>query len=246
MVVIETTTPMLDTVEITEINADSVILSSAVAEGLNHWQVKATKEAIAQVQTNCIIMGKCLVSTAQALHQIKGLIPKRNWIKFLESGSIPISKATAMDLVKAWDLFLSKGELSDGELSYISARSLGKVARANDEKVVKAVTKKLKAGEKVTEKEVDLMISTAKGLVDDLDDENSGKTVAQLFEIVENVTSNNKSHKIQEEAMTKKIGNLEKELAVQKKKVSDLQTENTELKAELKSLKANLKTGALA
>jgi hypothetical protein len=233
---------MTEALAIQEINADSVILSSAVAEGLNTWQVKATKEAIAQVQTNCIIMGKCLVSTAQALHQIKGLIPKKNWIKFLDSGSIPISRSTALDLVKAWDLFLSKGELTDGELSHISARSLGKVARANDEKVVKAVTKKLKAGEKVTEKDVDLMISTAKNLVDDLDDENSTKTVAQLFEIVENVTSNNKTHKIQEEAMTKKIGKLELEVQSFKKKVADLTTENQELRAELKSLKMNLKS----
>ncbi len=29
---------------------------------------------------------------------------------------IPIKRATALNLVKAWDIFLSKGQLSDGEI----------------------------------------------------------------------------------------------------------------------------------
>lgn len=224
-----------------EINASSIIIPTQVADGLDSWKCEMVKEATASIQTNTIIMGKCIVSTAESLSRLKSLIPKSNWIAFLDSGMIPVKRATALNLIKAWDVFLSRGTLSDGELANISAQSLGKIARANDPDVIKKVTKSLKAGDKVTESEVDKMLNTAKGLAEDLDETNSGQTVTGLMDMFETVVYNNKEHKNQEDALAKKILNFESQILSQKKKIGDLTEENKELKAELQSLRANVK-----
>ena len=227
-----------------EIEPDSIIIPTKVADGLDSWKCKIIKQATASIQSSSIVMGRCIYSTAKELHQLKSLIPKRNWIAFLDSGMIPIKRATALNLVKSWEVFLSKGELSDGELANVSAQSLGKIARANNPDVTRTAVKKLKAGEKLSEKEVDRMLETAKGLMDRLDEDNAAGSASQLMDIVVEVTKNNEGHKVQEEAMTKKIGKLEMEVMAQKKKVADLTTENKELKEELASLKLSLKVAA--
>ena len=233
-------TAMEDTLAVVERDASSVIIPTKVADGLDGWKCEMVKEATADIRTNTIIMGKCIVSTSQSLHRLKSLIPRSNWIAFLDSGMIPIKRATALNLVKAWDIFLSKGQLSDGELANISAQSLGKIARANDPEVIKKVTAKLKAGEKVTEKQTDLMLKTAKNLAEDLDETNSGQVVTGLMEIVETTINNNSQHKLQESSMVAKIGKLELEVMAEKKKVKDLRDENSELKSELASLKKSI------
>lgn len=231
-----------DNLEIQPVNPSSIIIPTKVADGLDGWKCDLVKEATANIRTSSVVMGKCIVSTAESLHRLKSLIPKSNWIAFLDSGMISIKRATALNLVKAWEVFLSRGVLTDGELANISAQSLGKIARANDPEVTKKVVAKLKAGERVPESQVDLMIKTAHALAEDLDDENSGATVAKLMEIVETTTNNNKNHKIQESSMVKKIGNLEARLLAETKKVKDLTDRNKELLAELDSLKRNMKT----
>jgi hypothetical protein len=235
----------MDDIIIREIEPDSIIIPTKVADGLDSWKCKVVKQATASIQSSSIVMGQCIYSTAKELHQLKSLIPKRNWIAFLDSGMIPIKRATALNLVKSWEVFLSKGELSDGELANVSAQSLGKIARANNPEVTKAAIKRLKSGERLPEREVDRMLETAKGLMDNLDESNAPASANQLMDIVVEVTKNNASHKLQEEAMSKKIGKLELELQSAKKKVSDLMTENSELRSELKSLKQNLSTKAV-
>ena len=233
--------PMEETLAITEVEPSSIIIPAKVADGMDGWKCEMVKEATASIRTNTIIMGKCLVSTAESLSRLKSLIPRSNWIAFLDSGMIPIKRATALNLVKAWDTFLSRGVLSDGELANISAQSLGKIARANDPDVIKKVIPRLKAGEKVTEKDIDLMLKTAKGLADDLDETNSGQTVTNLMEIIETTIDNNAQHKVQEKAMVSKIGKLEDEVMRERKKVTELRNENKELMAELESLKKSLR-----
>jgi hypothetical protein len=228
---------MEESLAVVEVEASSIIIPTKVADGMDGWKCNMVKEATAEIQTNSIIMGKCIVSTSQSLHRLKSLIPKSNWVAFLDSGMIPIKRATALNLVKAWDIFLSKGMLSDGELANISAQSLGKIARANEPDVIRKVTAKLKAGERVTEAAVDKMLNTAKSAAEDLDETNAGSTVATLMDIVETTIDNNKNHKIQEEAMSAKIGNLEVKLLNEKKTVTDLRSEVKELKAELSSFK---------
>ena len=213
---------------VAEIDASSVIIPVQVADGMDGWKCKMVKEATADIRTNSIIMGKCIVSTSQSLHRLKSLIPRSNWIAFLDSGMIPIKRATALNLVKAWDIFLSKGMLSDGELANISAQSLGKIARANDPDVIKKVTAKLKAGEKVTEKETDSMLNEAKQLAEGLNESNSGTTVASLMGMVENVVGKNNRFMSSEERLKAKITKLEEQ-------VLSLEKENKELKAKMGS-----------
>ena len=222
------TTQVESNLAVAEIDASSVIIPVQVADGMDGWKCKMVKEATADIRTNSIIMGKCIVSTSQSLHRLKSLIPRSNWIAFLDSGMIPIKRATALNLVKAWDIFLSKGMLSDGELANISAQSLGKIARANDPDVIKKVTAKLKAGEKVTEKETDSMLNEAKQLAEGLNESNSGTTVASLMSLVESSVIKNNRFMSSEERLKAKITKLEEQ-------VLSLEKENKELKAQMGS-----------
>lgn len=222
------------------VSPENIIIPQSVADGLDGWKCEIVKEATATIQSNMIVMGHCLASTAKSLHQLKSLIPRSNWIAFLDSGMIPIKRATALNLVKSYEVIFSKGILSDGEAAYISAQSLGKIARANNPEVTTKVAKKLKAGERVTEKEVDKMLQTAKGLMDDLDTDNAASIANKMMDIVTDVAGNNALHKTQEAADAKKISVLSKKIADLQENISELKKENAELKAELNSLKKSL------
>ena len=216
-------TTMEDTLAVIERDASAVIIPTKVADGLDGWKCEMVKEATADIRTNAIIMGKCIRDTSQSLHRLKSLIPRSNWIAFLDSGMIPIKRATALNLVKAWDIFLSKSQLSDGELANISAQSLGKIARANDPEVIKKVTSKLKAGQKVTEAQTDLMLKEAKQLAEGLDSTNSGSVVSGLMGIVESSVTKNTRYLSNEEKLKDKIAKLEEENKELKVKVNELQ-----------------------
>ena len=228
-----------------EISAESIIIPTSVADGLDGWKCNIIKEATATIQSNQIVMGHCLASTAKSLHQLKSLIPRQNWIAFLDSGMIPIKRATALNLVKAWEQIFSKGVLTDGEAANISAQSLGKIARANNPEVTAKAAAKLKAGERVTEKMVDEMLQTAKSVMDDLTTDNAVSSVNEMMDIVTAVSDSNSKHRIQEQAMTKKIENLNSKTLEQQGIISRLKKENAELKAELASLKKNIKATAV-
>ena len=236
--------PMTNLTELktVEISPESIIIPTSVADGLDGWKCNIIKEATATIQSNQIVIGHCLASTAKSLHQLKSLIPRSNWIAFLDSGMIPVKRAQALNLVKAWEEIFSKGILTDGEAANISAQSLGKIARANNPDVTAKVAKRLKEGERVTEKMVDAMLQTAKGLMDDLDTDNAVSSVNQMMDVVVAVTDSNKNHLIQEEAMNKKIETLTIKNMDANKKIKELQAENADLKAELRSLKSNIKS----
>ena len=223
------------------IDPKNIIIPSRVADGLDGWKCEIVKEATASIQSNMIVMGHCLASTAKSLHQLKSLIPRSNWIAFLDSGMIPIKRATALNLVKSYEVIFAKGILSDGEAANISAQSLGKIARANNPEITAKVAKKLKAGERVTEKEVDRLLQTAKGLMDDLDTDNAVSVANEMMDIVTNVAGNNALHKTQEARNTAKIATLNKKNEDLQATIAELRKENSDLKAELASLRKSLK-----
>ena len=64
------------------IDPKNIIIPSRVADGLDGWKCEIVKEATASIQSNMIVMGHCLASTAKSLHQLKSLIPRSNWIAF--------------------------------------------------------------------------------------------------------------------------------------------------------------------
>jgi hypothetical protein len=129
-----------------------------------------------------------------------------------------------MDMVKAWEGFLSKSELTDGELSTISARSLAKLASA-DTRTKKEVTKKLKAGEKVTEKMIDQIRNSINDVVEEATDDDWGQKMTDLQVIATDVVTNNERFREENHALERKVARLEEENAKLRKQVSDLKAE---------------------
>ena len=211
--------------ELREVNPDSVVIPQALAEGLNTWQVRTMKETVATVQGGTIVVGHTLRVMAKSLHQLKSLIPRGSWTKFTEANIIPLNGRQIRDYVAAYEGFLSKSELSDGELATISARSLAKLASA-DTSVKREVTKRLKAGEKVTEKMIDQLRNTIDDVVSEADDETWGTKMNELQTIARDVVINNEDFRNENVRLTKKVERLE--------------DENKKLKTQLAELKAQI------
>ena len=220
--------------QIHEINPDTIVIPQGLAEDLNTWQLKCMKETVATVQSGTIVVGHTLRVMSKSLHQLKSLIPRGSWTKFTEANIVPLNGRQIRDLVSAWEGFLSKSELSDGELSTISARSLAKLASA-DTSVKKEVSKRLKAGEKVTEKMIDQLRNTIDDVVSEADDETWGTKMNELQTIARDVVINNEDFRNENVRLTKKVERLEDE----NKK---LKTQLAELKAQIADI-PNFKVG---
>ena len=210
--------------QIQEISADSVVLPQSVVENLNTWQVRTMKETVATVQSGTIVVGHTLRVMSKSLHQLKSLVPRGNWTKFCQSDIVPLNSRQIMDMVKAWEGFLSKSELTDGELSTISARSLARLASA-DTKTKKEVTKRLKAGEKVTLKDIDRIRNSISDIVEEAVDEDWGQKMTDLQVIATDVVTNNERFRDENTALERKVERLEAENAKLRKQVADLKAE---------------------
>jgi hypothetical protein len=211
--------------ELREISPDSVVIPQALAEGLNTWQIRTMKETVATVQGGTIVVGHTLRVMAKSLHQLKSLIPRGSWTKFTEANIIPLNGRQIRDYVAAYEGFLSKSELSDGELATISARSLAKLASA-DTKVKREVTKRLKAGERVTEKMIDQLRNSINDVVEEATDEDWGQKMSELQTIATDVVTNNERFRDENKSLERKIERLEQE--------------NKKLKAQVAELKAQI------
>jgi hypothetical protein len=214
--------------ELREVNPDSVVIPQALAEGLNTWQVRTMKETVATVQGGTIVVGHTLRVMAKSLHQLKSLIPRGSWTKFTEANIIPLNGRQIRDYVAAYEGFLSKSELSDGELATISARSLAKLASA-DTFVKKEVTKRLKAGEKVTEKMIDQIKNNIDSVVEEATDDDWGQKMSELQTLATDVVNNNERFRDENRSLERKVERLEGE----NKK---LKTQVAELKAQLEDM----------
>ena len=128
---------------------ESVVLPDSAVDGLSSPQIDVMKSTVVAVETNMAIAGAALRSSAYELHRLKGLIPKRTWTKFINSGALPVPAKYAQDLVNSWQ-FISDMGLSNGDLVYISTRALNRIANADPDAQKEAV-KRLKAGKKITE-----------------------------------------------------------------------------------------------
>jgi hypothetical protein len=210
--------------DLREISPDSVVLPQSVVENLNTWQVKAMKETTATIQSGTLVVGHTLRVMSKSLHQLKSLIPRGNWVKFCNSNVVPLNARQMMDLVKAWDGFLSKSELTDGELSTISARSLAKLASA-DTKTKKEITKRLKAGERITEKMIDQIKNSIDSVVEEATDEDWGQRMNELQTLAEDVVSNNERFRDENKSLERKVERLEAENIKLKKQVAELKAE---------------------
>ena len=133
--------------------ANNIVLPASAVEGLKPFQVAAMKMTVHTVRNNSRIAGELVRSTASTLAEMKQNLVNKQWIKFLKSGALPIPEKQARDLVAAWEGWLSDSDVTDGDLVGVGTRTLAKMKNlgpADRKKVVK----RLKAGEKVTEKDV--------------------------------------------------------------------------------------------
>ena len=180
------------------------MLPSTAVEGLNTVQIDMMRETTFIVRNNFRIAGECLRSSAEELVKLKSIIPRGSWMNYLKSGCLPIHEKQARDLVTSWEKWLKDTPLTDGDLAYISSRTLAKVANA-DPATKEKVAKKLKSGEKVTASSMkelagDMVISSIRNK------KASVEELVKLTEKCEELEAENKSLKA-------RIKELEGELA---------------------------------
>lgn len=184
-------------------DADSIVLPESAVAGCNAVQIRSMKATVASVQQSYAVAGAALRSASEELYTLRGLLAKKKlWNQFINSGALPIPAKAAQDLANAWDKWLKDSDLSDGSLINLGARTANRIANADPE-VQKKATKALKAGKRVTEKQVADWI----------------KELPSNFQT--RVTSlNNKASEVDE--LKARIAELEKENAELKKQVGAL------------------------
>ena len=144
--------PITDKMSITP-KSDSIVLPPSAVEGLKPFQVTAMKATVYTVRNNSRIAGELIRSTASTLYEMKRNLINKQWVKFLKSGALPITEKQARDLVAAWEGWMSDSDVTDGDLVGIGTRTMARMKSLGpDER--KKIVKKIKSGEKVTEKDV--------------------------------------------------------------------------------------------
>ena len=187
-------------------SANNIVLPASAVEGLKPFQVAAMKMTVHTVRNNSRIAGELVRSTASTLHEMKQNLVNKQWIKFLKSGALPIPEKQARDLVAAWEGWLGDSDVTDGDLVGVGTRTLAKMKNlgpADRKKVVK----KLKAGEKVTEKDV-----TPKQEVNARESKDERTTKKDLLESVETLQKLVTEKGRENYALKQRIEELEKEL----------------------------------
>ena len=170
----------LSTLNENGLSADNVILPAAAIEGLKPIQVTVMKETVFTVNQNTRLAGELLRSTAASLFELKQNLVNKQWISFLKSGALPIPEKQARDLTAAWEGWLRDSDVTDGDLVGIGSRTMAKI-KALEPEVKKRAIKKIKSGERLTEKAISEMggrvVATnsggLKGQIDKLQQENA-------------------------------------------------------------------------
>ena len=140
----------------------SITLSPETTENLNESQIGVVKEVVFEVNNNCRMMGMMIRSTSYELVRLRDTIKKdRWWTKFMDSGTVPLSRRQIQDLCKSWE-FLKDSELSDKELQGVGVRTLSKLSSSSKETRKKS-TKMIKTQGVFTQKDLDMI---EKGIVD--------------------------------------------------------------------------------
>lgn len=205
---------------------ESVVLPDSAVEGLSSPQIDVMKTTVVAVETNMAIAGAALRSSAYELHRLKGLIPKRTWTKFINSGALPVPAKYAQDLVNSWQ-FISDMGLSNGDLVYISTRALNRIANA-DPGAQKEAVKRLKSGQKITE-------SQAKELASKVADSNLPEEAKQ--QVKASLTATQKL-----KAKDEEIAKLKETIEKQKKEIAKLEKAKMYTVTEVtKNMRSSLK-----
>ena len=179
------------------LSADNIILPAKAVDGLKPVQVTVMKETVFIVNNNTRLAGELLRSTAAALYDLKQNLVHRQWIAFLKSGVLPIPEKQARDLCAAWEGWLRDSDVTDGDLVNIGTRTLAKI-KALEPNERKRVIKKIKSGDKVTEKDVTSTSTPSKPMSE-----------AAMRKRLAELQAENASLKIENETLKKKVDELD-------------------------------------
>ncbi|AII46176.1 hypothetical protein KR49_06895 [Synechococcus sp. KORDI-49] len=180
------------------------------------------KDCVYQVRNNAKIAGELLRSTAASLYELKQNLVNKEWMAFLKSGALPIPEKQARDLCAAWEGWLKDADVTDGDLVFIGTRAMAKMKQLEPEDK-KKVVKKLKAGEKVTEKYVDTLKEKTYTLLNGVDKDNWESVTKDLGGVNKELIASNSGFRSENKSLLEKISTLTKENEELKKKIAELE-----------------------
>lgn len=201
----------LNTINESGLSADNIILPASATEGLKPIQVTVMKETVFTVNNNARLAGELLRSTAASLYELKQNLVNKQWMSFLKSGALPIPEKQARDLCAAWEGWLKDSDVTDGDLVSIGTRAMAKMKYLEQSDKAKVI-KRLKAGEKVTEANVDDLRKRMTSLVTGVDKDNYESVTKDMKDINVTLVSNNNSFRSENNRMTDKIESLTAEV----------------------------------
>ena len=180
----------------------SIPLGGDVTKGLVPAQVEYVKESVLEINEELNCVGQSLRAVAASLSDIKSNIKPGNWRAFLKSGAINCSERFAVDLVSAYNNWLSGSDINDNLLASLTPRSLALMgSKGVTDKERQKVFEAVENGERMTEATVRVLVKGVKR------------------------KTNNGSQKTESE----KIKSLKKKIETYKKVISNLQDENKKL-----------------
>ena len=189
------------------LSADNIILPDSAVEGLKPIQITEMKKTVFTVNNNTIKAGELLRSTAAALYDLKQNLVYKQWGAFLKSGALPIPEKQARDLCSAWEGWLRDSDVTDGDLVNIGTRAMAKIKSLEPADKAK-VMRRLKAGERITEANVDNMRRTVSKLVNGVDADNYESVTKDLKNINVDLIANNTSFRTENAKNVSKIAEL--------------------------------------
>jgi hypothetical protein len=110
--------------------ASDVILPASFADiaTLNPIKIRYAKQCVKAVNENYIEAGRLIIDSCRELYELKSLLVGKEWIAFVNSGALPLNEKKVRDMCKAWEGWLSKTEMTDGELLNVGTRTMAQIA----------------------------------------------------------------------------------------------------------------------
>jgi len=205
--------------------ASDVILPASFAEvaTLNKVKIRYAKNCVKAINENYIEAGRLVIDSCRELHELKCLLGKGEWVAFLKSGALPLNERKVRDMCSAWENWLSKVEITDGDLLGLGTRTMAQIAVLPPAELEEA-TRALKAGrkkdalDKLKKKKADAggAVDKAKSDFKEASDETKLSLFASNFE---------KAYRTEEriDAKNKTIEDLKGKIDAKDKKIAELE-----------------------
>ena len=205
--------------------ASDVILPASFAElsTLNKVKIRYAKNCVKAINENYIEAGRLVIDSCRELYELKSLLGRGEWMAFLKSGALPLNERKVRDMCSAWENWLCRTEITDGDLLGIGTRTMAQIAVLEPAEQEEA-TRALKAGrrkealDKLKKKkaEADVIITKAKEDFEKTNDETKLSLFEKYFE---------KAYRTEERIASKNttIEDLKGKISAKDKRIADLE-----------------------